>query len=117
MTLCYNIIIYYNIYAGTAAIDQIPGQITNATPERADGGVGKVGPVSAGNVRRDFGRESAGGGVRTHLRVLGSLLACDTSASHARPERIAIVDATDQELAEHGHAHHGFDDEQLPAVR
>lgn len=73
--------------------------------------------MPAGDVRRDTGREPAGGGVRTHFRVPGGVLEGDAPARHPRPQRAATLDPADQELAEHGHAHHVHDDEQLPVVR
>jgi len=96
---------------GTPAVDQVQGKVADPTPERADGGVREVGPMSARDVRRDTGREPAGGSVRTHIRVLGGVLARNPPARHARPQRTAAVDETDQKLAEHGHAHHVVDDE------
>lgn len=39
--------------AGAAAADQVPGQVPDPAPERADGGVREAGPVPAGDVRRD----------------------------------------------------------------
>jgi len=104
-------------YTGTPAVDQVQGQVADSTPERADGGVREVSSMSARDVRRDTGREPAGGSVRTHIRVLGGVLACHPPARHARPQRTAAVDEADQKLAEHGHAHHVIDDEQLSAVR
>lgn len=81
--------------AGAPATDQIPGQIADPTPERANGGVRKTGPVSAGNVRRHTGREPAGRGVRAHIRVLGGVLARHTPARDARPQRTATVAQAD----------------------
>jgi len=70
--------------------------------------------VSSGDVRRDTGREPAGGGVRAHIRVPGGVLARHASARDPRPQRAAVVGQADQKLAEHGHANH---DEQLSAGR
>lgn len=102
---------------GTPTVDQIPGKVTDPTPERADGSVREVGSVSARDVRCDTGWEPAGGSVRAHIRILGGVLARDPPARHPGSQWTAAVDQADQELAEHGHAHHVVDDEQLPAVR
>lgn len=46
---------------GAAEVDQVAGQVTGATPQRADGGSGEVSTVPTGDVRRDTRREPAGG--------------------------------------------------------
>lgn len=71
---------------GTPAVDQVQRQVADPTPERTDGGVREVSPMSTGDVRRDTGREPAGGSVRTHIRVLGGVLARNPPARHARPQ-------------------------------
>lgn len=73
--------------------------------------------MSAGNVRRDPGREPVGRGVRAHIRVPGGVLASHASTRHAGPQRAAAFDAADPKLAEHGYANHVNHDEQLPVVR
>jgi len=41
----------YTLHAtGAPAIDQVPRQVSDPTPKRADGSVREVGPVSARNV-------------------------------------------------------------------
>lgn len=61
-------------------VDQVAGEVADQTPERADGGRREAGPMPARDVRRDPGRESAGGGLRARGRVPGSIL-----ESHASP--------------------------------
>jgi len=73
--------------------------------------------MSPGNVRRDTRRKPTGGSLRTHLRILGGVLAGNTSTCDSRFQRVTTVDEANQELAKHGLAHHVHDDEQLPIVR
>lgn len=72
-----------NFFAESPAeADQDPRKVADTSSERTNGGRGKAGAVSAGDVRRHPGRESAGGGVRTRGRVPGSLLESHASAGH-----------------------------------
>lgn len=102
------------LYIGSSTVNQVSRKIANPTSKRSDGGIREVGPVSAGNVRRDTGRKSAGGSVRAYFRIFGGVLASHTSTRHARSQRTATVDKAYPKFAKHGHAH---DDEQLSVVR
>ena len=69
---------------GAAEVDQVARQVAESAPQRADGGRGEVGPVSARDVRHHPRREPIGGRVRAHSRVLGDVLARHAPADEGR---------------------------------
>ena len=64
---------------------QIPGKVSDQEHERADGGGGEAGAVSAGDVGHHPTREQPGGGERAPLPVAGGVLGRHPPAAPARP--------------------------------
>ena len=68
-----------------AAAGEVPRQVPDQEHERADGGGGEVGAVSAGDVGHHPAREQPGGGERAPVPVAGGVLGRHPPAAPARP--------------------------------